>query len=170
MADDPMTTRQPTRIDSPDIPAAYGVSDTADRVAWSHVADRLAAAREYWVATVSPSGVPRVRPVSGLYVDGTLYVSGSPMSRWVADLARNPRVVVHLDGTADVVILDAEASSPANNSDALAERLSAASNAKYPEFPTTPADFAGPGPIAIRPRKVIAWTDFKTNPTRFTFG
>jgi hypothetical protein len=170
MADDSMTNRQPTRIDRPDIPAAYGVSDSPERVAWTHVEDRLAAAREYWVATVSTTGVPRVRPVCGLYVDGVLYVSGSPKSRWVADLAINPRVAVHLDGTADVVILDAEASSPTLNSEAFAERLATASNAKYPEFPTTPADYAGPGQIAIRPRKVIAWTDFKTNPTRFTFG
>jgi hypothetical protein len=33
----------------------------------------------------------------------------------------------------------------------------------------TADNFRGPGPIAIRPRKVIAWTDFPNDPTRFTF-
>ena len=33
----------------------------------------------------------------------------------------------------------------------------------------TAASYKGPGPIAITPRKVIAWTDFTKDPTRFRF-
>ncbi len=31
----------------------------------------------------------------------------------------------------------------------------------------TPESYSGPGPWAIRPRKVLAWTDFAKDPTRF---
>ena len=47
--------------------------------------------------------------------------------------------------------------------------MAAISNAKYPEYGMTAESYKGPGPIAIRPRKVIAWTDFMKDPTRFTF-
>jgi nitroimidazol reductase NimA-like FMN-containing flavoprotein (pyridoxamine 5'-phosphate oxidase superfamily) len=147
-------------IDRPEIPAEY---------AWGHVEERLTADRVYWIATVGPGGRPRVRPIDGMYVDGVIYVGGSPETRWVRDLAANPRVSVHLDGGSDVVIVDGDAEILEANSDEFAERMAAASNAKYPEYKMTPASFKGPGPIAIRPRKVIAWTDFMRDPTRFTF-
>jgi hypothetical protein len=105
-----------------------------------------------------------------MYVDGVLYVGGSPETRWVRELAANPHVSVHLDGGQDVVIVDGEAEVLQANSVEFAERLAAASNAKYPEYGMTAASFEGPGPIAIRPRKVVAWTDFMKDPTRFTFG
>ena len=53
--------------------------------------------------------------------------------------------------------------------DDLAERLAAASNAKFPEYGMTAAFYKSSGAIAIRLRKVIAWTDFTRNPTRFGF-
>ena len=65
------------RVERPDIPAEYGVSRTTERVDWAHVEDRLGAARVYWIATVGAGGRPRVRPVDGMYVDGTLYVGGT---------------------------------------------------------------------------------------------
>jgi nitroimidazol reductase NimA-like FMN-containing flavoprotein (pyridoxamine 5'-phosphate oxidase superfamily) len=104
-----------------------------------------------------------------MYVDGVIYVGGSPETRWVRELAANPRVSVHLDGGRDVVIVEGDAEILQANSDEFAERMAAVSNAKYPEYKMTPASFKGPGPIAIRPRKVIAWTDFMKDPTRFTF-
>lgn len=33
----------------------------------------------------------------------------------------------------------------------------------------TAESYRGPGPFAIRPRKVVAWTDFTKDPTRFRF-
>ena len=104
-----------------------------------------------------------------MYVDGVLYVGGSPRTRWVQEIAANSHVSVHLDGGRDVVIVEGDAEVLEANSDELADRLAAASNAKYPEYGMTAASFKGPGPIAIRPRKVIAWTDFMKDPTRFSF-
>ena len=158
------------RIDRPRIPAAYGVSKARDHVEWSHVEQRLAGERVYWIATTSgPSGSPRVRPVDGLYLDGLIYVGGSPETRWVRDIAAHARVSVHLDGVDDVVIVEGDAEILTGADDDLAERLAAASNAKFPEYAVTPQTYKSPGTIAIRPRKVIAWTDITKDPTRFRF-
>ena len=158
------------RVDRPEIPAEYGVARAKDHVPWSHVEERLTAARLYWIATVGSGGRPRVRPVDGLFVDGVLYVGGSPETRWVQEALANPRVSVHLDAVdGDVVIVDGDAVVLEKNSDEFAERMAAVSNAKYPEYGMTAASYTGPGPIAITPRKVIAWTNFMKDPTRFRF-
>ena len=144
------------RIDRPAIPAEYGVSKATEFVEWSHVEDRLANDRVYWIATVGPGGRPRIRPVDGTYVDGAIYVGGSPETRWVREVAENPHVTVHLDGADDVVIVDGEAEMLTRVEDDLAEHLAAASNAKYPEHGMTAAFYKSSGAIAIRLRKVIA--------------
>ena len=156
------------RVDRPEIPAEYGIARAKDHVDWSHVEQRLTEARVYWIATVGSGRRPRVRPVDGLYVDGLLYVGGSPETRWVQEALANPQVSIHLDGP-DVVIVEGDAEVMDNNSDEFAERMAAVSNAKYPEYGMTAANYKGPGPIAIRPRKIIAWTDFLKDPTRFRF-
>ena len=159
------------RVDRPEIPAEYGVDRATAVVDWSHVEERLTTARVYWIATVGPTGRPRVRPVDGLYVDGVLYVGGSPQTRWVQEVASNPNVSVHLDMLdGDVVIVDGDAEVLQQNSDQFAARMAVVSNEKYPEYGMTPEMYKGPGPIAIRPRKVIAWTDFLKDPTRFRFA
>jgi len=157
------------RIDRPAIPAEYGVTKASEFVDWSHIEDRLVGDRVYWIATVGQDGRPRVRPVDGVYVEGVIYVGGSPETRWVRELAANPHVSVHLDGVDDVVIVDGKAEIMTSMAEELAERLAAASNAKFPEYGMTPAVYTSRGAIAIRPRKVITWTDITMNPTRFRF-
>ena len=156
-------------IDRPAIPAEYGVTKASEFVAWSHVEERLAADRVYWIATVAAGGRPRVRPIDGIYLEGAIYVGGSPETRWVQEVAGNPHVSVHLDGVDDVVIVDGEAEVLVGVESDLAERMAAASNAKYPEYGMTPDFYVSNGAIAIRLRKVIAWTDFTKDPTRFRF-
>ena len=157
------------RVDRPEIPAEYGTSKATEHVEWGHVEDLLSAARVYWIATVGPRGRPRVRPIDGVYVDGVIYVGGSPKTRWVRELATNPHVSVNLDGLDEVVIAEGEAEVLAGVEDALASRLAAASNAKYPEYGMTPDFYRANGAIAITHRKVIAWTDISKDPTRFRF-
>ena len=156
-------------VDRPAIPAEYGVTKASEFVDWSHVEDRLAADRVYWIATVAPDGTPRVRPIDGMYLDDVVYVGGSPKTRWVQEATANPHVSIHLDGVDDVVIVDGEAEILTRVETGLAERMAAASNAKYPEYAMTPDFYVSNGAIAIRLRKVIAWTDFTKNPTRFRF-
>ena len=165
-----MTESSIPRVDRPAIPAEYGTSKASEFVDWSHIEDRLERDKVYWVATVGPGGRPRVRPIDGTYLDGVLYVGGSPETGWVRELAANPNVSVHLDGLDDVIILEGEAEVMTGMGDELAERLAAASNAKFPEYGVTPpAVYKSRGAIAIRPRKIITWTDISKDPTRFSF-
>jgi hypothetical protein len=155
--------------DRPVVPKEYGTpTDTADLVAWSHVERRLTEARVYWLATIGPDGRPYLRPVDGLYVDGLIVVGGSPETRWMRNLAANPQVSVHLDGVDDVAIIDGVAETLTPDRD-LAARLAAASNAKFPEYGMTVANYEGQPTIGIRPRRAYAWTAFPKDVTRFRF-
>lgn len=157
--------------DRPRIPAEYGIpTSTKDLLAWSHLEERLVAATVYWIATSGPGGVPRVRPLDGLWHSGVLYVGGSPKTRWARDLAENPRVSVHLDDGSDAVILEGEAELLEHGvDDDLAVTLANLSNAKYPQYGMTPEMYRGPGPFAIRPRVAFGWTSFPKDVTRFRF-
>ena len=157
------------RVDRPGIPASYGASRATAFVDWSHVEARLAADRVYWLAAVGADGRPRVRPIDALYLDGVIYVGGSGETRWVHDVEANPAVSIHLDGVDDVVLIEGDAEVLGSVGADLAERLAAASNAKFPEYAMTADFYRRNGAIAIRLRKVIAWTDITRDPTRFRF-
>ena len=159
----------PARVDRPAIPAEYGTSKASEFVKWSHVEDRLTSDRVYWIGTVDGQMRPSVRPIDGLYLDGVIYVGGSPKTRWVRDLAINPAVAVHLDGIDDVIMVEGTAEVRTGMESDLAERLAKASNAKFPEYRMTPQFYRNNGAIAIRPRTVVTWTDITRNPTRFSF-
>ena len=158
------------RVERPAIPPEYGTARASEYVDWSHVEDRLTRDRVYWIATVGSDGRPSVRPLDGLYVDGTLYVGGSPATRWIRDLATNPHVAVHLDGLDDVIIVNGVVEFLETVEAGLAERLAAASKAKFPEYGVTAAGYRKHGATAIRPRTVVTWTDIAKDPTRFRFG
>ena len=156
-------------VERPAIPAEYGASRASSFVEWLHVEERLAADRQYWIGTVGPTGRPSVRPIDGLYVDGRLWIGGSPQTRWVRDLAGNANVSVHLDGLDDVILVEGVAEILDSVEADLAERLAAASAAKFPEYGVTAALYRARGAIAIRPRTVVSWTDITKDPTRFRF-
>lgn len=72
---------------------------------WEEVARRLAPARNYWLHTTSPAGEPQVTPVWGALVDGHLYHYSLRRTIKARNLRRDPRVAVHLESGADVVIV-----------------------------------------------------------------
>jgi nitroimidazol reductase NimA-like FMN-containing flavoprotein (pyridoxamine 5'-phosphate oxidase superfamily) len=158
------------KVDRPGIPAEYGTAQATEFVDWSRVEERLNTDRVYWIATVSAHGRPRVRPIDGVYVDGAIYVGGSPEAGWVRELGENPQVSVHLDGTDEVIIVEGDAEILTSTDADLAERLAAASNAKFPEYRMTAVVYRRRGAIAIRIRKAIAWTHIARDPTRFRFS
>ncbi len=157
------------RVDRPEIPGEYGLSRATEYVTWDHVANRLADARAYWLGTVGPTGRPSVRPVDGVFVDGTLFIGGSQETAWVQHVQAHPDVSIHLDGLDDVVIIDGRAEALESVESGVAERLAAASNAKYQQYGMTPAFYRKNGAIAVHIRKVVAWTDISRDPTRFRF-
>lgn len=161
------------RAERPHLPDGYGLPATDDGLMpWGRVDERLREARVYWIGTASRDGAPAVRPVDGLWVDGVLYVGGSPETRWVRNLVANPRVSVHLDDGFDVAILEGTVEGLPGGVDAdLAGRLAAESRRKYPQYGMTAASYErGPAGYAIRPTIGLAWKAFPTDVTRFRFG
>jgi hypothetical protein len=154
----------------PRIPPEYGVPRHAKGLLpWSHVVERLEAARVYWVCAAGPGGQPHATPVDGLWLDGALYFGGSPATRRQRYLRANPAASVHLESGSDVVILNGEARESAGVPRALAERLAAASNAKY-GYGQSAADYEKGGYSVFRPREAFAWKDGLQNATRWRFA
>ncbi len=92
------------------MPEGYGVPDTDEGVLdWSWAVARLESALNYWFATTRPDGRPHAMPAWAVWLDGTLYFEGSPLTRRARNIAANPAVVVHLESGDDVVILEGEA-------------------------------------------------------------
>jgi hypothetical protein len=126
---------------------------------WAEVAARLAAARTYWLGTVTPAGAPHAAPVWGAVHAGTLYLYTERRTVKARNLAVNPQAVIHLESGEDVLIVRgtvADLGPPAGAPDVVA-----ALSAKY----TRPADRhflpdADPDfdvVYALRPLSAVAW-------------
>ncbi len=158
----PETPAERTRPYAP----GYGIpSNPRGMLPWSFVEERMTAARNYWVATVLPSGGPHLTPVWGLWVEGVLYFGSGPQTRKARNIAGNPHVAVHPESE-DVVIVEGVAETVTDLDPALAEWVYAASTAKYG---TGSREIEGS--YAVRPRVVFAWTatGFPKTTTRWVF-
>ena len=167
MSGDPRSSR-------PLMPAGYGVPETAAGVLdWSWAVERLEPALNYWFATTRPDGRPHAMPAWAVWLDGTLYFEGSPLTRRARNIAANPHVVVHLESGDDVVILEGEAREAGKPDRTLAERLSAAFTAKYAstrfEYRPPPEQWDRGGLWAMRPKVAFGWSDFPADTTRWLF-
>jgi len=156
------------RASRPYIPG-YGVPDSEEgMLPWEHVTSKLAGAKNYWICTATRDGVPHCTPIWGAYLEGVLYLEGSPRTRRGRDIARNPHVAVHLESGDDVVILEGVAEEVIPDSD-LAQQLAAAMGSKYEGYQPEPEQWAEGGLYRITPKVVFAWTQFPTDATRWTF-
>ncbi len=169
-----MTTEPQPRTDRPSMPEGYGVPETDDGMLdWSWAVERLEPALNYWFATTRPDGRPHAMPAWAVWLDGTLYFEGSPMTRRARNIAANPAMVVHLESGNDVVILEGAAREVGKPERSLAERLSAAFTAKYGttkyEYRPSPEQWDRGGLWAMRPRVAFGWTDFPRDTTRWRF-
>ena len=132
----------------------YGIpSHSRGMLTWDHVEERMAEARNYWVATVRPDGRPHITPVWGLWVDGAFYFGVAPGTRKARNLTQNPNVSVHLESGEDVVILEGVAEVVSDPDPGLVERLFASSVAKYGT-----GSREVEGSYVVRPRVVFAWS------------
>ncbi len=164
-----MTPEEP-RAGRPVMPKDYGVPESEEGLLpWSHATERLSEARNYWIGTCRPDGRPHVSPIWGVWLDGFVFFDGSPETRRGKNIASNPNVTVNLESGSDVVILEGIAEAVTPDLD-LRTRLSRAYTAKYAESGYAP----GPetweqGIYWVRPRRVLAWTTFPTDCTRWEF-
>jgi PPOX class probable F420-dependent enzyme len=137
-------------------------------IPWAEAERRLAAAHDYWVATVRPDGAPHVMPVWGVWLDGRVWFSSALASRKARNLAADQRCSVTTDDARDPVVVEGTAE---QLTDVPAiDAFVAAVNAKYDAGMTTQfQDPAINGTFAVRPSTVIALSgaDFPGSPTRW---
>ena len=126
---------------------------------WTEVSARLAAARNYWLGTTTPSGAPHAAPVWGVVTGQALYLYSERRTVKARNLAADPRVVVHLESGDDVVILRGVAEDVGTPTQvpsvvaALAAKYSRPQDQQY--LPGNDPDFDVV--YAIRPQSAMAW-------------
>lgn len=145
----------------------YGIPETDDGLLeLDDVRKRLQTAQNYWIASASTAGKPHAVPVWGAFIDDVLYFGGGP--RTSRNLKGNPWVSVHLESGTEVVIVEG----PVAMIDAPDETLSKAIDdqcaAKYEWRPSSEGDEpVGKGWFCLRPERIIAWTQFPADATRW---
>ncbi len=149
-----------------DLPEGYGRPKKA--LKWEVVRAELEQAKQYWLATVKPDGQPHVVPVDGIWLDDLWFYGGSPATLHRRNVLANPHVVMHLADTSRAVMVDGDVALVDVLPD-LAERLTAASLAKYPEYGANGLG-SYPAVQCLTPRRVIAWMSYPADATRFRFG
>jgi general stress protein 26 len=130
----------------------------------------MATARNYWISTASSTGKPSATPVWGAWLDGKLYFDGSVTTRRGKNIQENSQVTVHLESGDKVVILEGEAIIyPGAPERDLADRLAATYRAKYVDQGYNPSadQWDQGGLFEFTPHKVIAWTLFPKDMTRW---
>ena len=162
-----MKTPQITR---PVFPKGYVDNPTAS-LTWEYVAQRLSESKNYWLSTVRPDGRPHVVPRWAVYLNGKIYYDGSPETRHAQNLVQNPHVSLHLE-SGDQVIIAEGLSKPAGKPEPkLAQQIAEAYCAKYKQFGYAPQpdQWDSGGLYEFTPQKVLAWTKFNEDPTKFIF-
>ena len=76
---------------------------------WSWAAERLTAARNYWVVSVWPDGRPHTMPVWGMWDDAVLWFTTAAPSRKARNLRADPRCCVSTEDASDPVIIEGTA-------------------------------------------------------------
>ena len=165
-----MTTPRPDR---PEMPAGYGVEQATAYVDWADVVARLTESANYWVATTRPDGRPHVVPRWGVWLDDAFWYDGSPETIHVQNLERNPACTLHLESGSEVTIVEGRSLRSDPIVGELGERLAAEYarkyGAEYTPGPDSWSDDIAGGMRTIAPERVLAWTDFPNDLTRFTF-
>jgi hypothetical protein len=87
----------------------HGQDGVVTTTEWREVAGRLAGPRVYWLHTTNSTGAPDASPVWGVVVDDVLYFYTERSTVKARNIGSDPRVVVHLESGADVVIVHGRA-------------------------------------------------------------
>ena len=131
----------------------------------------MAAAHDYWLATVGDGGRPHVMPVWGLWRDGAVWFSSGLRSRKARNLAADPRCAVTTDDAHDPVVVEGVAGRVTDSGELRA--FADAVDAKYAtSYGVEFYDPAVNGVWRVPPAKAIGLRqdDFTGSPTRWTFA
>ena len=149
------------------LPSGYGRS--RNKLAWSEVRQQLEDAMQYWLATARSDGRPHVVPLDGLWVDDVWYYGGGDDALHRRIVRQNARAVMHLPDPMRAVIVEGEVQHTTASPE-LAQRLAETSNVKYAAYGHHNDASAYAEVLALQPRRVIAWTSFPRDATRFLFA
>jgi hypothetical protein len=154
----------PPRARHAGFPGYAAESEPPSPLAWDWATQRLREARSYWVATTMASGAPHAMPVWGVWQDDAVWFSTGARSVKARNLARDRRVVVHLESADEAVILHGSVERPsAQIADAVLDEY----ERKYELRP----DAAPDAWFRLRPSRAYAWRerDYPRSMTRFDF-
>lgn len=145
------------------MPAGYTPEGTKRKLlAFSFAEQRLKKAHNYWICTTREDGRAHAVPVWGVWLEGAFWFSTDPSSTKAKNLARDPRLVVHLESGDEAVIVDGKAEARE-----LTKALDAAYARKYKlhliGFPTPMVIYR------VAPTVIQAWRekDFSKSATRW---
>jgi hypothetical protein len=158
------------RTTRPKFPKGY-VDAPISTLTWGQVSTQLKEARHYWLCTVRPNGRPHVVPRWGVFLDDKFFYDGSPETRHAQNLETNQNTVLHLESGEHAVILEGVSAHAGRPSPELALRLARAIGDKYSALGYSPEanQWDEEGLYVFTPRKCIAWSVFKKDPTKFIF-
>ncbi|HEX4982014.1 MAG TPA: pyridoxamine 5'-phosphate oxidase family protein [Ilumatobacteraceae bacterium] len=113
-------------------------------------------------------GSPHVVPVDGLWVDDVLYYGGSPETFHVRTARANPHVTIHLPDPWNVVVVEGEVHRVGPSAE-FAQHLADLANDKYAEYGIEFDANSYSDPFGLHHRRVLAWSSFPADATRFLF-
>lgn len=156
------------KISRPLFPKGY-VDHPSVSLSWEYVVSRLSESKNYWLCSVRPDGRPHSIPRWGVFVDEKFFYDGSPETRHARNISENPRVSLHLESGDEALIVEGSSAAAGKPAPELAQRLAAAYCAKYEQFGYAPQpnQWDHEGLFVFTPRKVLAWTNFTEDPTKF---
>ena len=167
----PPATAMRMMTSRPFMPRSYDLKPEKEGpglLAWDWAEARLAAARNYWIATTSADGRPHAMPVWGVWLGGAVFFSTDRNSKKGRNLAANSSVVVHLESGDEVAILEGMAIEVTDPG--LLRDYAGAYESKYVILPDL-ADRATLN-LMVRPERAFGWSesDFQASATRWEFG
>ncbi|EEP70228.1 hypothetical protein MCAG_00555 [Micromonospora sp. ATCC 39149] len=150
----------------------FSYTATGPSLDWAWADERLSKARNFWLATPGPDGMPVCRPMWGFWQDNALWFS--TVNRMTDHLQNDGRVVLHTESGDEVVIIEGKAERLFGKD--LLQVISTGYREKYghetvatDEGVFTPQGYGGPG-YRLVPVKALGWVapEFGTA-TRWTF-
>lgn len=159
------------KVSRPKFPDGY-LEAPKNLLAWPEVEARLVHALHYWVCTTQPNGHPHVVPKWGVWSDQQFFFDGSPETKHARNLLTNPNVAIHLESGEEVVIVYGVGRAVARPERPVAEKLARLYGEKYHElgYAPEPTQWDHGGLFEVTAQKVLAWTKFTEDPTRFIFA
>ena len=156
------------KIIRPHFPKGY-VDHPTSILTWDYVVERLSNSKNYWLCSVRPDGRPHSVPRWGVMVDNKFYYDGSPETVHARNILQNPSISLHLENGDQALIAEGTTRPSEKPDPELAVLLSKTFCAKYEKFGYAPKpdQWDAGGLFVFSPMKVLAWTVFFEDPTKF---